>query len=168
MKRKPSPRSTRQNAARQYPRTARLNALLQEIVADHFEVAGDEELGFFTVTGVEVDNDLNVAEVFVSVLVDDPTPEEDAAFLGALAGHRKAVQRAIAQQAKLRKTPDVVFTFDPGVRTGSHIERILAGLGPIGGPDRPAAAPSGGQPSEATGDGDGDGGRDVRPEGQGG
>ena len=131
MKRKPSPRSTRQNAARQYPRTARLNALLQEIVADYFEVTGDDELGFFTVTGVEVDNDLNVAEVFVSILEDDPTPEEDAAFLAALAGHRKAVQRAIAQQAKLRKTPEVVFTFDPGVRTGSHIDRILAGLGPI-------------------------------------
>ena len=153
MKRKPSPRSTRQNAARQYPRTARLNALLQEIVADHFEVTGEEVLGFFTVTGVEVDNDLNIAEVFVSVLEDDPTPEEDAAFLAALAGHRKAVQRAIAQQAKLRKTPEVVFTFDPGVRTGSHIERILAGLGPIGSPDGPDGADE--QPSD-----------DGRPEGE--
>ncbi len=151
MKRKPSPRSTRQTAARQYPRTARLNALLQEIVADYFEVTGDDELGFFTVTGVEVDNDLNVAEVFVSILEDDPTPEEDAAFLAALAGHRKAVQRAIAQQAKLRKTPEVVFTFDPGVRTGSHIERILAGLGPIGAPTDPeeAGGAAGDSPDDA-------------------
>lgn len=132
MKKKSGPRTARQTAAKQYPRTARLNALLHEIVADYFEVTGDEDLDFFTVTAVEVDNDLNVAQVYVSILEDDPTPEEDAAFLDGLAGHRKSLQRAIAQQAKLRKTPEVVFAFDPGVRTGSHIDRILAGLGPIG------------------------------------
>ncbi len=135
MKKRASPRSSRQAAARHYPRTARLNALLHEIVADYFEVTGDEDLGFFTVTGVEVDNDLNVAQVFVSVLEDDPTPEEDERFLDGLRGHRKAIQRAIAQQAKLRKTPEVVFVFDAGVRAGSHIERILADLGPIGSAD---------------------------------
>ena len=41
---------------------------------------------------------------------------------------RKAVQRAIASQAKLRKTPDVVFAFDPAVRAGARIDEILAGL----------------------------------------
>ena len=40
-----------------YPRTARLNALLQEIVANYFERVQDEALGFVTITGVEVDND---------------------------------------------------------------------------------------------------------------
>jgi ribosome-binding factor A len=138
MKRKPSPRSSRQAAARHYPRTARLNALLQEIVADYFKVAGDEALGFFTVTAVEVDNDLNVAQVFVSVFDDDPSPEHDAAFLSAIGAHRKAVQRAIAQQAKLRKTPEVAFAFDVGVRTGSRVEAILAELGPVGSSDADA------------------------------
>lgn len=117
---------------RHYPRTARLNTLLQQIVADHFEKVDDERLGFLTVTGVEVDNDLNRAEVFVSALgvgTDaEPDPEADAAYLEALGEHRIAVQSEIAAQARLRKTPEVVFAFDPGVRAGARIEEILNGL----------------------------------------
>ncbi len=117
----------RQTTNRHYPRTARLNALLTEIIADHFERVEDDKLGFLTITGAEVDNDLNVCQVFVSTFAD-PDPDEDAAVLNALAGHRKSVQRAIALQAKLRKTPDVVFAFDPAVRGGARIESILASL----------------------------------------
>ena len=64
-----SGRAARPQTTRQYPRTARLNALLHEIVAGFFERLDDEELGFVTVTGVEVDNDLNKAEVFVLSLI---------------------------------------------------------------------------------------------------
>lgn len=126
-------RRPKQTTSRHYPRTARLNALLTEIVGDYFEVVeydevGDEgvDLGFLTVTGVEVDADLNVAEVFFSIF--DDQEDDDAAVLAVLANHRKPVQRAIAQQAKLRKTPEVVFTFDPAVRAGAKIDSILATL----------------------------------------
>lgn len=117
----------RQTSARHYPRTARLNALLTEIIADHFERVDHDDLGFVTITGVEVDADLNVCQVFVSTL-DDPDPESDDRVLDAMGEERKAVQRAIASQAKLRKTPDVVFAFDPAVRAGARIDEILAGL----------------------------------------
>jgi ribosome-binding factor A len=113
---------------RQFPRTARLNALLQEIVAAHFERADDERIGFLTITGVNVDSDLNVAEVFVSVF-GDTTTEEDTELLLILADHRKTVQRDIANEAKLRKTPEVVFAFDPGVRAGARVEEILRQIG---------------------------------------
>ncbi len=112
---------------RQFPRTARLNALLTEIVADALERIDDDDLGFLTVTGAEVDADLNVCEVFVSTLAE-PDPVEDARVLDALGRHRIALQRAIAGQAKLRKTPDVVFAFDPAVRAGARIDAILADL----------------------------------------
>ncbi len=117
-------RRVRPQTTRTYPRTARLNALLQEIVAAYFERADDDRIGFLTITGVDIDRDLNVADVYVS-LFGSSTPEEDADLLDALAGHRKAVQRAIADQAKLRKTPEVVFSFDPGVRAGARVEEIL-------------------------------------------
>lgn len=118
---------------RRFPRTARLNALLTEIVGDYFERVDDPDLGFLTVTGVEVDSDLNVAQVFVSVLGSDPA--DDAEILEALAEHRKPVQRAIATEAKLRKTPEAVFKFDPAVRSGARIESILADLTDVGGAD---------------------------------
>ena len=113
-------------SSRRFPRTARLNALLTEIVGDYFERVDDSELGFLTITGVEVDSDLNVAQIFVSVLGSDP--DDDDVVLEVLGEHRKAVQRAIAEQAKLRKTPEAVFKFDPAVRSGARIDSILADL----------------------------------------
>lgn len=119
-------------ANRHYPRTARLNTLLQQIVADYLERVDDDRLGLLTVTGVEVDNDLNRAEVFISALGagtdTEPDPEADAAYLEALAEYRIPLQSEIASQARLRKTPGVEFAFDPGVRAGARIEEILSGL----------------------------------------
>lgn len=121
-------RKPRPATKRQFPRTARLNALLQQIVADYFERTDDDRLGFLTITGVDVDSDLNVAQVFVSVLGNSPAEDSDADLLDALEEYRKPVQRAIAQQANLRKTPAVQFAFDPGVRAGARVEEILRGL----------------------------------------
>ena len=117
-------RRPKQTTSRHYPRTARLNALLTEIVADYFERVEEDELGFMTITGVEVDNDLNIADVFISILGDDGL--QDELVLETLERHRKDVKRAIASQAKLRKTPEVVFAFDPAVRAGARIDAILA------------------------------------------
>jgi ribosome-binding factor A len=127
-RRSSSAKTKRPATKRHYPRTARLNALLREIVADYVERIDDNRLGFLTVTGVEVDADLNVAEVFISVL-DAPVDEaSDQELLGVLGEYRKAVQGEIARSARLRKTPEVQFAFDPAVRTGARIEDILATL----------------------------------------
>jgi ribosome-binding factor A len=125
-KRSGTGRKNRPATKRHFPRTARLNSLLTEIVADHFERADDDRFGFLTITGVEVDADLNIAQVFVSTLGADHATDEE--LLAALDEHRKPVQRAIAEQAKLRKTPTVHFEFDPGVRHGARVEEILATL----------------------------------------
>ncbi len=125
-KRSSGGRKPRPATKRHFPRTARLNSLLIEIVADYFERADDDRFGFLTVTGVEVDADLNVAQVFVSTL-GGPTDDDDE-LLDALEEHRKPVQRAVASQAQLRKTPTVVFEFDQGVRHGARVEEILATL----------------------------------------
>jgi ribosome-binding factor A len=132
-------RRQRQTSTRHFPRTARLNALLTEIIAGHFERVDHDDLGFVTITGAEVDADLNVCQVYVSTLAD-PDPIQDDIVLDALAGERKAIQRAIATQAKLRKTPEVVFAFDPAVRAGAKIDSILATLD-IAPDDEPAPEP---------------------------
>ncbi len=126
----------RQATNRHYPRTARLNALLTEIIADYFERTDEDELGFMTITGAEVDADLNVCQVYVSTL-EEPDPERDEIVLDVLASHRKSVQRVIAREAKLRKTPDVVFSFDPAVRAGARIDNVLAGLDRLPAADLP-------------------------------
>lgn len=121
-----SKKKPKQTTSRHYPRTARLNALLSQIVADYFAEVDEDELGFMTITGVVVDSDLNVADVFISIMGDDG--ERDEIVLETLETHRKAVRRAVARQADLRKTPQIVFAFDPAVRAGAKIDAILSGL----------------------------------------
>lgn len=154
-------RSKRPATNRQFPRTARLNTLLQEIVADFFERVDDERFEMLTVTGVEVDNDLNRAQVFVSALGTVPLsttdvvtedgsssapPDGDAdpdqLLLDALADYRKPVRARIGREARIRKTPEVVFAIDPAVRSGARIDEILAAINPSG--SDPAAEDAGG------------------------
>ena len=53
---------------------------------------------------------------------------EDEATLEALQDYRKPLQSEIARSARLRKTPEVAFAFDPAVRAGARIETILSSL----------------------------------------
>ncbi len=120
-KRRPRPATKRQ-----YPRTARLNTLLQQIVAEYLERIDDEQLDLLTVTGVEVDADLNKAVVWISTLADESRDTEILNLLGER--YRKPLQAEIARSARLRKTPEVTFAFDPAIRTGARIEHILSSL----------------------------------------
>ncbi|MDH4075133.1 MAG: 30S ribosome-binding factor RbfA [Acidimicrobiia bacterium] len=120
-KRRPRPATKRQ-----YPRTARLNTLLQQIVAEYLERIDDEQLELLTVTGVEVDADLNKAVVWISTLADESRDSEILDLLGGR--YRKPLQAEIARSARLRKTPEVTFAFDPAIRTGARIETILSSL----------------------------------------
>lgn len=124
-RRSPDRRKSRPATKRHYPRTARLNTLLQEIIADQLGRIDDDRLGFLTVTGVEVDADLNRAQVFLSTLADE---SEDDETLEALQEYRKLIQAEIARSARLRKTPEVLFAFDPAIRAGARIETILSSL----------------------------------------
>ncbi len=150
MARRSEKRKSRPATKRQFPRTARLNTLLHQIVADYLERVDDEHLGLLTVTGVEVDADLNKAQVYVSTLADE---SHDTEILTTLEGYRKAIQAEIGRSARLRKTPEVVFAFDPAVRTGARIEDILSSIHRTAGEAGGAAADPGAMidPDEAIG-----------------
>jgi ribosome-binding factor A len=110
---------------RDYPRTARVNELLREIIADDLEAIDDERLELLTITGVEVDRDLRHAVVFYDSLQGE---EGDAVVLEALGSHRVRLQASINRQARLRRTPELSFQPDPGVRSGQRIDELLRGL----------------------------------------
>ncbi len=105
-----------------YPRTARVNQVLQEVVAEEVERLGDGDprLNLVTVTGVSVDRDLRHATVWLSSLSDEAA--------AALAEDRVALQAAIGRQVRLKRTPLLTFAPDPGVAAGSRIEDILRTL----------------------------------------
>src|SRR5436305_14175415 len=108
------------SSSRRYPRTARVNHVVQEVVADELERIDDDRLELTTVTGVDVDPDLRHATVWLSSLSSGS--EE------ALAQHRVRLQAAIARQMRMTRTPEMRLRGDPAVQSGQRVEDILRGL----------------------------------------
>jgi ribosome-binding factor A len=113
------------SSARDYPRTARLNRLLREILGDALEEIGDERVELVTITEVKVDGDLRHATVYFDTLEGGEADEAAIVVLGEL---RVRLQRAIADQARLKRTPELAFLPDPAVRDGERIDEILRGI----------------------------------------
>ena len=113
----------RQTGSRRYPRTARLNELVREIVAEELERIDDERLGFFTVTAVEVDPGIEHAKVLWSDI-----GASDEVVLEVLEEHRPRLQQAVNRQTHMRRTPILSFHPDQVERTASRIEEILREL----------------------------------------
>ncbi len=113
-----------------YPRTARLNELVREVLADELELIADSRLGFVTVTGVEVTADLRQATVYYSVFGPDERREETADALRSVTGRLKA---ALGRQARLKYVPNLVFREDPAVAQAARVEEIIRQLHAQGG-----------------------------------
>ena len=121
--------------ARDYPRTARLNTLVREILGDELERIDDERLEFVTLTSVVVDADLKHAVAYYDhSRGDDADGEVAEAFDEA----RPRLQRAIGRQAHIKRTPELRFELDAVLRQAQHLESVLRTL-----PDLdPAATPT--------------------------
>lgn len=117
---------TKRNQPR-YPRTARVNELVREIVAEEIERLGDYRLELLAVTGVIVEPDLRHATVLFDTLTG---VDADADALEALAEHRVRLQAAIGRQARLKRTPELTFRPDDVERGAARLETILRDLEP--------------------------------------
>lgn len=82
----------------------------------------DPRIGFVTVTGVEVTNDLSQATVYLSVLGDD---EQKSNTLKALEKANGFLRSELGKRVRLRHTPVLIFKFDSSIEYGSRIEKIL-------------------------------------------
>lgn len=106
---------------RDFPRTARLNELLREIIAEALERIDDDRLQLVTVTAVDVDAALEKAIVYVAAI----DPDADDETLEALAEVRTRVQGAVAREARIKRTPELVFRIDDVLRTAERIDELL-------------------------------------------
>ena len=119
-------RRTRTNrTARDYPRTARLNTLFQEILAEELERIDDERLELVTIMSVDVDGDLSRAVVYFDTLGGE---DEDEPVLDALAEHRHRLRGAVGRQARVKRTPELVFRADDVGRSAARLEEVLRNI----------------------------------------
>lgn len=119
-------RRTRTNrTTRDYPRTARLNHLFQEILAEELERIDDERLELVTIMSVDVDADLYRAVVYFDTLGGE---EDDERVLEALGEQRYRLQGAIGRQARVKRTPELLFKPDAVGRGAARLEEVLRNL----------------------------------------
>jgi ribosome-binding factor A len=128
------PRGSRANgrervtSAKRYPRTARVNEVMLEVLADELERMSDPRLELVTLTGVAVSRDLAHAKVYYSTLTaaavgsGDSVPADVAAALHAAGSHLRGV---VGRQMRIRQVPRLEFAVDPGIVSGQRIEDIL-------------------------------------------
>jgi ribosome-binding factor A len=116
------------SSPRRYPRTARLNEVMLEVLADELERLSDPRLGFVTLTGVDVNRDLSKANVYYSTLggtsvaASETNPDATAAALESAASHLRAV---LGRQVRVKSVPKLSFVPDPAIASGERIEEIL-------------------------------------------
>jgi ribosome-binding factor A len=115
-------------SARRYPRTARVNESMLEVLADELARMNDPRLELVTFTGVKVSRDLSHATVFYSTLAataggaPGSFADNAADALDAAARHLRGV---LGRQLRIRQVPRLVFKVDPGIVSGQRIEEIL-------------------------------------------
>lgn len=105
-------------------RMLRVNSAIKEVLADEVERLNDARLEMVSVTGVDTSPNLRHAVVYVDAL----GPEGHDAALAALEGAAIRLQRSIGRQLRLKYTPTLEFSIDPGVVGGERIDAILRSL----------------------------------------
>jgi ribosome-binding factor A len=116
---------TRRRQPRRYPRAARANEVVLETLGDELERLSDPRLGFVTLTGVELNTDLRVADVYYTVLGSPEERVETAAGLESANSHLRSV---VAREVRLKFAPELRFHEDPAAEHGARIEAILRDL----------------------------------------
>lgn len=77
------------------------------------------------VTGVKITENLSMAEVFFTVLGGE---DERAAALEGLKHARGFIRSRLAKKIRMRKIPDIKFSFDEALETGYKVDEILRGI----------------------------------------
>ncbi len=106
-------------------RVPRLNALLQEVIAevltkDLHHLAGLPE--FISITHVEITSDLSYAKVFLSVIGDQKKKEIASRMLNDHAGQ---IAYIASRKVVMRQFPKLHFVIDEGLQKQLRIQEIL-------------------------------------------
>jgi ribosome-binding factor A len=105
-------------------RMRRVNEAIREVLSDAMgHDLKDPRIGFVTVTDVKTSPDLRHARVFVTVLGG---PEQREASLEGLQSAHGVLQRRVARELRMKRTPTLQFQYDETTDRAMHIEEILS------------------------------------------
>ncbi len=103
-------------------RMRRVNESVRQVVSEALPELKDPRIGFVTVTGVETSADLSLARVYISVLGSVRKREQTLAGLAAAHG---VLQARLARELRMKRTPTLVFEYDPSVEAGGRKSKVI-------------------------------------------
>jgi len=105
-----------------YKRSQRVSDLLRQEIADIImRRLKDPRIGFITVTGVDLTDDLKIARVYISCLKE----EEKEATLDILNSAKSFVRSEVGKRIRMKVLPSIEFRFDESLGYGDKIDRLL-------------------------------------------
>jgi ribosome-binding factor A len=105
-----------------YKRSQRVSDLLREEIADIIIYRlKDPRIGFITVTGVDVTDDIKIARVYVSVFHD----EERKTTLEILNAAKSFIRSELSKRLRMKFIPSIEFKLDTSIEYGNRIEKLL-------------------------------------------
>jgi len=107
------------------PKSDRLETLIQRVIADEIQNHIKDKIGFVTITGVHVTNELSFMTVYYSVFGNEKVLKETAETLDRAKGFLK---NQIASRVKMRKVPELIFKFDDSYQKGMHVDELIKKL----------------------------------------
>ena len=108
-------------------RMRRVNEAVREVLSEAIGGLQDPRIGFVTVTRIETSPDLRQARVFVSVLGSERKRERT---LEGLASAHGVLQSRIADELRMKRTPQLTFEYDPSVEYGVKMSKLIDELAP--------------------------------------
>ena len=86
----------------------------------------DPRIGFVTITGVELTDDLSLARIFFTVIGDDKAKKDTEAGLNSAKGF---IRREVGKNLTIRHTPELLFKYDSSQDYASRIDSLLKEIG---------------------------------------
>lgn len=83
----------------------------------------DPRIGFITVTGVKVTDDLHFATIYFSIIGND---DEKLATEKGLHSAKGFIRKEIAKNLRMRYVPEIFFKYDNSFEYGQRIENLLS------------------------------------------
>jgi len=110
----------------EFKRADRVNELLLEEISLLVRKLKDPRIGFVTITGADVTDDLCHAKIYVSVMGDDETAR--ARTLEGLHSAAGFIRRELGHVLTLRRIPELAFLYDESVERGARMDALLRNI----------------------------------------
>lgn len=107
---------------RQFYRSERVSGLLRRELAQLIQSElKDPDIGFISLSDVEVSRDLAHAKVFITVFEEDKA----ASSIEALQHAAGFLRKCLGRQLRMRNIPELHFVHDASVETGQRMDRLI-------------------------------------------